>query len=415
MCTSDLTCRPMGFSIDNIRADFPILHRQVNGKPLVYFDNAATSQKPQQVIDALVHYYSHQNANIHRGVHALSQEATDAYEAARDLIQSFFNAKHREEIILTSGTTHSINLVAHGYRSLLSQGDEIILGQAEHHSNIVPWQMACDLTGAILRVLPMDQNGQLKLDDFQNLLNTKTKLVVVNQVSNALGTINPIKTIIDLAHKQGARVLIDGAQASSHIKVDVAALDVDYYTTSAHKMCGPTGVGMLYGKKELLEALPAYQGGGEMIKEVYFEGTTYAGLPHKFEAGTPNIAGGIAFGAAIKYLNSIGLDAIATHEDELLQYATAGLKDIDDLIIYGDVPDKTAVISFNINGLHPYDVGTLLDQMGIAVRTGQHCAQPVMDFYGIPGTVRASFAFYNTKEEIDLLISGVRRAVSMLL
>ena len=415
MCISDLTYKPVGFSIEQIRADFPILRRQVNGKPLIYFDNAATSQKPQKVIDALVHYYSNLNANIHRGVHALSQEATESYEAARDLIKTFFNAKQREEIIFTSGTTHSINLVAHGYRSILKEGDEIIVGQAEHHSNIVPWQMACDLTGAILRVLPIDQNGELKLDDFKTILNTRTKLVVVNQVSNALGTINPIKKIIDLAHKQGANVLIDGAQASSHIKIDLQALGVDYYTTSAHKMCGPTGVGILYGKKQLLESLPAYQGGGEMIKEVYFEGTTYASLPHKFEAGTPNIAGGIGFGAAISYLNNIGLDIIAEYEYELLIHATNGLKQIDDLVIYGDVPNKTAVVSFNIKGIHPYDIGTLLDQMGIAVRTGQHCAQPVMDFYGIPGTVRASFAFYNTKEEIDILIGGVRRAIGMLM
>lgn len=404
----------MGFAIDKIRADFPILLRQVHKKPLIYFDNAATSQKPQAVIDALVHYYSYLNANIHRGVHALSQEATDAYEHARQGVKTFFNASLPEEIIFTAGTTHSINIVAHGYRSLLNPGDEIIVGQAEHHSNIVPWQMACDLTGAVLKVLPIDQNGQLRLDALDKLLGPNTKLVVVNHVSNALGTINPIEKIIGKAHEHGARVLIDGAQASSHIKVDVRALDVDYYTTSAHKMCGPTGIGMLYGKKDLLEALPPYQGGGEMIKEVYFEGTTYAGLPHKFEAGTPNIAGGIGFGAAIDYLNAIGLDAIAAYEHELLTHATAALKNIPGLKIYGDVSEKTAVVSFNVEGLHPYDVGTLLDQMGIAVRTGQHCAQPVMDFYGIPGTVRASFAFYNTKEEIDTLVKGVQRAVNML-
>lgn len=404
----------MGFNIEKIRADFPILLRQVHNKPLIYFDNAATSQKPQAVIDALVHYYSFQNANIHRGVHALSQEATDAYEQARQQLQRFFNARFRQEIIFTAGTTHSINIVAHGYRSMLMPGDEIIVGQAEHHSNIVPWQMACELTGAILKVLPIDKDGQLLINAFKGMLGSKTKLVVVNHVSNALGTINPIEEIIETAHEYGAKVLIDGAQASSHIKVDVSALDVDYYTTSAHKMCGPTGVGMLYGKKELLEALPPYQGGGEMIKEVYFEGTTYAGLPHKFEAGTPNISGGIGFGAAINYLNSIGLEEIAAYEHGLLTYATQELKQIQGLVIYGDVPQKTAVVSFNIQGLHPYDVGTLLDQMGIAVRTGQHCAQPVMDFYGIPGTVRASFAFYNTKEEIDTLVKGVQRALTML-
>jgi cysteine desulfurase/selenocysteine lyase len=381
---------------------------------LIYFDNAATSQKPQQVIDALVHYYTYQNANIHRGVHALSQEATDAYEQARDLVKTFFNARLREEIIFTAGTTHSINIVAHGFRSLLNPEDEIIVGQAEHHSNIVPWQMACALTGAVLKVLPIDEHGQLELETLKSLLGPKTKLVVVNHVSNALGTINPIETIIQMAHGHGAQVLVDGAQASSHIAVDVQALDVDYYVTSAHKMCGPTGVGMLYGKKELLEVLPPYQGGGEMIKEVYFEGTTYAGLPHKFEAGTPNIAGGIGFGAAIEYLNAIGLEEIAAYEHELLMHATQGLKQIEGLKIYGDIPEKTAVVSFNIDQLHPYDIGTLLDQMGIAVRTGQHCAQPVMDFYGISGTVRASFAFYNTKEEIDVMIKGVQRAVNML-
>ena len=404
----------MGFAIDKIRADFPILLRQVHNKPLIYFDNAATSQKPQQVIDALVHYYTYQNANIHRGVHALSQEATDAYEHGRDLVKTFFNARFREEIIFTAGTTHSINIVAHGFRSSLNPEDEIIVGQAEHHSNIVPWQMACALTGAVLKVLPIDEHGQLELETLKSLLGPKTKLVVVNHVSNALGTINPIETIIQMAHGQGAQVLVDGAQASSHIGVDVQALNVDYYVTSAHKMCGPTGVGMLYGKKELLEALPPYQGGGEMIKEVYFEGTTYAGLPHKFEAGTPNIAGGIGFGAAIEYLNAIGLEEIAAYEHELLIHATQGLKQIEGLKIYGDIPEKTAVVSFNIGQLHPYDVGTLLDQMGIAVRTGQHCAQPVMDFYGISGTVRASFAFYNTKEEIDVMIKGVQRAVNML-
>jgi len=402
------------FAIDKIRADFPILLRQVNNRPLIYFDNAATSQKPQQVIDALVHYYTYQNANIHRGVHALSQEATDAYEQARDLVKTFFNARLREEIIFTAGTTHSINIVAHGFRSLLNPEDEIIVGQAEHHSNIVPWQMACALTGAVLKVLPIDEHGKLELETLKSLLGPKTKLVVVNHVSNALGTINPIETIIQMAHGHGAQVLVDGAQASSHIGVDVQALNVDYYVTSAHKMCGPTGVGMLYGKKELLEVLPPYQGGGEMIKEVYFEGTTYAGLPHKFEAGTPNIAGGIGFGAAIEYLNAIGLEEIAAYEHELLIYATQGLKQIEGLKIYGDIPEKTAVVSFNIDQLHPYDIGTLLDQMGIAVRTGQHCAQPVMDFYGISGTVRASFAFYNTKEEIDVMIKGVKRAVNML-
>ena len=404
----------MGFAIDKIRADFPILLRQVHNKPLIYFDNAATSQKPQAVIDALVHYYTHQNANIHRGVHALSQEATDAYERARDLAKDFFNARRREEMIFTAGTTHSINIVAHGYRSILQPNDEVIVGQAEHHSNIVPWQMACDLTGARLRVLPMDENGQLKISALADLLGPQTKMIVVNHVSNALGTINPIAKIIEMAHNHGAKVLIDGAQASSHLKVDLNALDVDYYTTSAHKMCGPTGIGILYGKKELLETLPPYQGGGEMIKEVHFEGTTYAGLPHKFEAGTPNICGGIAFGVALDYMNAIGFEAIRNYENELLGDATEKLLQIDGLKIYGNTSEKTAVISFNIEGIHPYDIGAILDKLGIAVRTGHHCAQPIMDFYQIPGTVRASFSFYNTKEEVDRLIEGIQKAKLML-
>jgi len=401
--------------IERIRNDFPILNRKVKGSDLVYLDNAATSQTPKQVIDCIVDYYSNYNANIHRGVHSLSQQATEAFEVARKKVQQHFNIAHPEEVIFTSGTTHSINAVASGYAKLLNPGDELIVSALEHHSNIVPWQMACDLTGAVLKVLPIDNNGQLQLQTLNELLGAKTKLIVVNHVSNALGTINPIEEIIEKAHSIGAKVLVDGAQASSHIKVDLQKLNVDYYTTSAHKMCGPTGVGMLYGKKALLEALPPYQGGGEMIKEVYFEGTTYAGLPHKFEAGTPNIAGGIGFGAAILYLNSIGLEEIAAYEHDLLVYATDELKQIQGLKIYGDVVEKTAVVSFNIEGIHPYDVGTLLDQMGIAVRTGQHCAQPVMDFYGIPGTVRASLAFYNTKEEIDILVKGVQRAVNMLL
>ena len=400
--------------VKKIRADFPILSRKVNGQDLVYFDNAATSQTPQQVIDVIVDYYSRLNANIHRGVHKLSQEATDAYEEARIKIQKHFNAAQPYEIILTSGTTESINLVASGYSTILQAGDQLIISALEHHSNIVPWQMLCEKTGAELKVIPMTLEGTLDMQAYENLLSPKTKLVFVNHVSNALGTVNPIEEIITKAHAYGAKVLIDGAQACPHIKPDVQALDVDFYVTSAHKLCGPTGVGMLYGKTELLKALPPYQGGGEMIATVTFEKTTYADLPHKFEAGTPNIAGGIAFGAALDYMNGIGMDAIASYEAELLAYATAELKKIEGIKIFGEAVEKTAVISFNVGEQHPYDLGSILDQMGIAVRTGHHCAQPIMDFFEIPGTVRASFSFYNTFEEIDRLIAGVRKAVQML-
>ncbi|WP_437395960.1 aminotransferase class V-fold PLP-dependent enzyme [Flagellimonas lutimaris] len=401
--------------IQAIRKDFPILQREINGKRLVYLDNAATSQTPQQVIDCIVDYYQNYNANIHRGVHTLSQEATDAYEIARQKIQKHFNIAHPYEVIFTSGTTHSINMVATGFTSFLKEGDEIMVSAMEHHSNIVPWQMLCERTGAVLKVIPMNLDGELVMEEYHKLLSEKTKLVFCNHVSNALGTINPIKEIIDAAHKVGAAVLIDGAQAAAHIKADLQALDVDFYTVSAHKMCGPTGVGMLYGKEEWLKKLPPYQGGGEMIAEVTFEKTTYADLPHKFEAGTPNICGGIAFGAALDYMNSIGFDAIAQYEDELVEYATEQLLTIDGLKIYGTAAHKTSVISFNIEGVHPYDIGTIVDKLGIAVRTGHHCAQPIMDFYKIPGTVRASFSFYNTKEEVDKLVEGVERAKNMLL
>ncbi|MDC8002606.1 cysteine desulfurase [Aureisphaera galaxeae] len=404
----------MALNVQEIRNDFPILHREVNGHPLVYLDNAATSQKPQQVIDTLVHYYSHYNANIHRGVHTLSQEATDAYEIARKKIQAHFNIRHTHEVIFTSGTTHGINLVANGFSSFLKEGDEIIVSALEHHSNIVPWQMLCERTGATLKVIPLNENGTLIFSEYEQLLSSATKLVFVNHISNALGTINPIAKIIEKAHEVGAAVLIDGAQSCSHVKPDLQALDCDFYVTSAHKMCGPTGVGMLYGKLEWLNKLPPYQGGGEMIKEVTFEKTTYADLPHKFEAGTPNIAGGIGFGAALEYLNNIGFEAIAQYESELLAYATEELLKIEGLKIYGTGPDKTSVISFNIEGIHPYDIGTIVDKLGIAVRTGHHCAQPIMDFYQIPGTVRASFAFYNTMEEVDRLVSAVKKAKMML-
>ncbi|SDM12738.1 aminotransferase class V-fold PLP-dependent enzyme [Kriegella aquimaris] len=401
--------------IQTIRKDFPILNREVNGKPLVYLDNAATSQTPQQVIDVIVDYYQNYNANIHRGVHALSQEATDKYEQARQKIQKHFNAGKGYEIIFTSGTTHGINLVANGFSSLLKKGDEILVSAMEHHSNIVPWQMLCERTGAVLKVIPMNEEGELLMDEYSKLLSERTKLVFCNHISNALGTINPIEEIIEKAHAVNAAVLIDGAQAAPHVKADMQALDVDFYTVSAHKMCGPTGVGALYGKEEWLNKLPPYQGGGEMIAEVTFEKTTYADLPHKFEAGTPNICGGIAFGAALDYMNAIGFDAIAAYEHELLEYATEQLLSIEGLRIYGTAKHKTSVISFNIGGIHPYDIGTILDKLGIAVRTGHHCAQPIMDFYKIPGTVRASFSFYNTKEEADALVSGVERARNMLL
>ena len=403
------------FDVNKIRKDFPILNREVNGKPLVYLDNAATSQTPQQVIDVIVDYYQNYNANIHRGVHSLSQEATDKYEQARLKIQKHFNAAKAHEIILTSGTTHSINIVANGFSRLLEKGDEILVSAMEHHSNIVPWQMLCERTGAILKVIPMNEDGELKIDVYDTLLNEKTKLVFCNHISNALGTINPIKDIIEKAHQVGAAVLIDGAQAAPHIAADVQKLDVDFYTISAHKVCGPTGAGMLYGKEEWLNKLPPYQGGGEMIAEVTFDKTTYADLPHKFEAGTPNICGGIAFGAALDYMNAIGFDEIAAYEHELLEYATAKLLEIEGLKIYGTAANKTSVISFNIEGVHPYDIGSILDKLGVAVRTGHHCAQPLMDFFKIPGTVRASFCFYNTKEEIDVLVAGVERAKNMLL
>ena len=401
------------FPIKKLRADFPILQRLVNGKPLIYFDNAATSQTPKIVIDSIVDYYSNYNANIHRGVHTLSQEATDKYEQARETLKTHFNAKYAYEMIFTSGTTHSINIVASGFSDLLKKGDEVVVSALEHHSNIVPWQMLCDKTGAKLNVIPMNEDGALIMSSYDELLSNNTKLVFCNHISNALGTINPIEEIIKKAHQVGAAVLIDGAQSTPHMKVDFQRLNVDFYVTSAHKICGPTGVGLLYGKKEWLEKLPPYQGGGEMIETVTFKKTTYAGLPHKFEAGTPNICGGIAFGVAINYMNSIGFDAINKYEQELLEYGTQELLKINQLKIYG-TSKKTSVISFNVGSIHPYDIGSILDKLGIAVRTGHHCAQPIMDYYKIPGTVRASFAFYNTKEEIDVFVKGLKRAILML-
>ncbi|NWO29983.1 aminotransferase class V-fold PLP-dependent enzyme [Capnocytophaga sp. oral taxon 903] len=403
-------------SILEIRTDFPILSRTIHNKPLIYFDNGATSQTPTQVIEAIVHYYSYQNANIHRGVHTLSQEATDAYEEARKKLQRHFNARKSSEILFTAGTTHGINLVANGYGVLMQEGDEVIISASEHHSNIVPWQLACQRSGATLKVIPMNEKGILDLEVYNQLLNKRTKIVCVQHVSNALGNIHPIEEIIEKAHRVGAVVLVDGAQAAPHLQPDMQTLDVDFYAVSAHKMYGPTGIGALYGKEELLLQLPPYQGGGEMIKEVHFEESTYADLPYKFEAGTPNICGGIAFGTTIDYIQQLGMETIATHEHKLLEYAIAKLQNIEGITLYGndDLSKRTAVISFNLQNIHPYDVGVILDQLGIAVRTGHHCAQPIMDFYCIPGTVRASFAVYNTFEEIDTFVEAVKKAQKML-
>ncbi|MEN2398298.1 cysteine desulfurase [Flavobacterium sp. MC2016-06] len=400
--------------IQKIRADFPILSQTVNGKPLVYFDNGATSQKPQIVIDAIEKYYQEINANIHRGVHTLSQLATDAYEVSRGKVQHHINAKFAHEVLFTSGTTFGINLVTNGFASILKPGDEVIVSSLEHHSNIVPWQMLCERTGATLKVIPMNEDGELIMEAFEALLSEKTKVVTVNHISNALGIINPIKHIIEKAHAVGAAVLIDGAQAVPHLKPDVQDLDCDFYAFSGHKMCGPTGTGILYGKEEWLNKLPPYQGGGEMIKEVTFEKTTYADLPHKFEAGTPNIAGGIVLGTAIDYLNNIGFDNIQKQEEALLAHATKRLLEIEGLRIYGTGKNKASVVSFNIDGIHPYDIGSIIDKLGIAVRTGHHCAQPIMNFFCIPGTIRASFSFYNTIEEIDAMVEAVKKAQTML-
>lgn len=400
--------------IQAIRADFPILSQTVNGKPLVYLDNAATSQKPLVVIDAIATYYREINSNIHRGVHALSQLATDAYEVSRQKIQKHLNAKHLHEVIFTTGTTHGINLVAHGFASFVKAGDEVMVSAMEHHSNIVPWQMLCERVGAKLVVIPMNEKGELIMEEYEKLLSEKTKIVAVNHISNSLGTINPVKHITTKAHKVGAAVLIDGAQAAPHLRPDMQVLDCDFYTFSGHKACGPTGSGVLYGKEEWLNKLPPYQGGGEMIKEVSFEKTTYAELPHKFEAGTPNISAGIVLGTAIDYLDRIGFENIVAYEQELLDYGTQKLQEIDGLKIIGTATAKTSVISFNVGSIHPYDIGAIVDKMGVAVRTGNHCTQPVMDFFKVPGTIRASFAFYNTKEEIDILAEAVRKAQRML-
>ena len=401
-------------NIDLIRKDFPILDAKVNGHNLIYLDNAATSQTPNCVIDSISDYYKNLNSNIHRGVHFLSQKATEKYENTRKKFKVHLNANSTKEIIFTSGTTHSINLVANGFINSLKKGDEIIVSQLEHHSNIVPWQMLCEKTGAVMKVIPMNKLGELDLNAYEKLLSNKTKVVFVNHVSNALGTVNPVEQIIEKAHQHDAKVLIDGAQAVPHFHVDVKELDVDFYVCSAHKICGPTGVGILYGKQEILEELPPYQGGGEMIDEVTFEKTTYADLPNKFEPGTPNIAGVIASGVALDYINDIGLDNIKKYEDELLAYATEKLKEINDVKIYGESDNKTSVISFNIGDIHPYDIGSVIDNLGVAVRTGHHCAQPIMDYFKIPGTIRVSFCFYNNFEEIDILIDSLKKAVRML-
>jgi cysteine desulfurase/selenocysteine lyase len=404
----------MALDIQKIRAQFPVLHQEVNGKPLVYFDNGATSQKPQMVIDAITHYYSKENSNIHRGVHFLSQQATDKYEAAREATRRFINADSIEEIIITRGTTEAINLVASCLsKSLFKKGDEILISTIEHHSNIVPWQMACEQTGAVLKVIPVLDSGELDMDAYRDLLNEKTKLVAVNHISNALGTINPIEEMIPLAHAKGALVLIDGAQAVPHTKVDVQVLNADFYCFSAHKMYGPTGIGILHGKKEILEKMPPYHGGGEMIKEVKFEGSTYNDLPFKFEGGTPNIAGGIGLEAAIRFMEEVGVENIAKQEAELLAYATQKLKEVGGIRFVGEAKNKAGLVSFLMEGIHPYDAGTILDKLGIAIRTGHLCAQPVMARFDITGTMRASFAVYNTKEEIDVFIAAINRVKIM--
>jgi cysteine desulfurase/selenocysteine lyase len=401
-------------AINDIRNQFPTLHQEVNGHPLVYLDNGATTHKPQVVIDAISHYYEKQNSNIHRGVHFLSQLATDAYEASRETIRQHFNAEHLHEIIFTKGNTEAINLVANGFRQILKQGDEVLVSAMEHHSNIVPWQMTCESASASLKVIPMDEKGVLDIEAYKNLLSNKTKVVAVNHISNALGTINPVKQMIQWAHEVGAAVLIDGAQAGPHCSIDVQDLDADFYCISGHKVYGPTGIGALYGKEEWLKKLPPYQGGGEMIATVSFDKTTYADLPHKFEAGTPNIAGGIALKTAIDWLNEIGLENIVEYEKGLVDYATEELGKIEGIRFIGQAQEKAGVISFLVGDIHPYDMGMILDKLGIAVRTGHHCAQPVMDQFCIPGTVRASFAVYNTKEDINRLIEGVKKAQMML-
>jgi cysteine desulfurase/selenocysteine lyase len=397
-----------------IREDFPILSKKINNTDLIYLDNAATSQTPIQVIDAISDYYKNYNSNIHRGLHSLSVDATNKFEETRLKVKEHFGIAHAHEIIFTSGTTHGINIISSGLEKMISSKDELIVSEMEHHSNIVPWQMLCEKTGSKLKVIPIKDDGTLNIDEYKSLLTPNVKFVFINHVSNTLGIVNPIKEIIDLAHANKTQVLVDGAQGAAHFKINLSELDVDYYVASAHKLCGPTGVGFLYGKSDLLNSLPPYQGGGEMISNVTFNKTEYADLPHKFEAGTPNIAGVIAFGSALDYMNSIGFDNIESYEKTLLDYATESLKKITNLKIYGDIEEKISVISFNVGNHHPSDIGSILDQFGIAVRTGQHCTQPIMDRFNIPGTVRASFSFYNTKSEIDLFVDAVKKASKML-
>ena len=410
-----ITAHKSSIDLSAIRKDFPILEREMRGKPMVFLDSAASSQKPEAVVGAMDHYYHHLHANVHRGVYQLSQEATDAFEKARHLVTRFINAPSDKEVLFVRGTTEGINLVASSFgRKFFKEGDEVIISAMEHHSNIVPWQLICEQTGAKLKVIPVSEEGELDMEAYANMLSDKTKLVAVVHVSNTLGTINPVEQIIELAHAQDVPVLLDGAQAIPHLKVDVQALDVDFYTFSGHKMFGPTGIGILYGKEKWLNAMPPYQGGGEMIETVSFEKTTFNELPHKFEAGTPDIAGAVGLGAAVEYMESLGHEAISQHEHELLVYGIEELKKIEGIRLIGTAKNKASVISFLLDGTHPYDVGTILDQMGIAVRTGHHCTQPLMDRLGIPGTVRASFAVYNTKEDIDRLVEGVKRAAKML-
>ncbi len=405
----------MSLDIASIRAQFPILDQEINGKPLVYLDNGASSQKPQRVIDAISHYYENDHSNVHRGAHTLSQRATNAFEAVRKQVQQFINAEHEHEIIYTRGTTEAINLVASSFgKVFIEEGDEVLISTMEHHSNIVPWQMMCDEWGAVLKVIPITESGEIIMDEFDTLLSGRTAMVAINHVSNALGTINPLREIIDKAHKVGAAVLIDGAQSVPHMKVDVQDLDADFYCFSAHKMYGPTGIGILYGKEQWLNDMPPYHGGGEMIDKVSFEKTTYNSLPFKFEAGTPNIADTIALGEAIRFMDEVGVENIGAWEHELVEYATEKLLEIEGLRIIGTAKNKASVISFLVGNIHPFDMGTILDQLGIAVRTGHHCTMPLMEWYGIPGTVRASFAVYNTKEEVDVLVAGVNRAAMML-
>lgn len=402
------------FSVRDIRQDFPALRQQVYGKNLIYFDNGATSQKPQMVLDAINQYYSKDNANIHRGVHHLSQKATNEYEEAREIIRRFINAEKKEEIIFTKGTTDGINLVASSFGELLSAGDEIIISAMEHHSNIVPWQMLAERKKLVLKVIPINKRGELIMEDFQNMLSSKTKLVAVTHISNSLGTINPVEQIIEAAHAVGAKVLIDGAQSVQHTKVDVTAMNCDFFVFSGHKVFGPTGIGVLYGKESILDEMPPYQGGGDMIAKVTFERTTYNELPFKFEAGTPHIAGGICLGTALNYLDQFNPHELEEYERDLTEYAQEMLETFENIRLIGTAKNKTSVVSFVVDGIHPFDIGTLLDKQGIAVRTGHHCTQPLMDFYQIPGTVRASFAFYNTREEIDQFIAAVEKSISML-